>query len=157
MRSVALLSLLALSGCGDSTSPGLDAADTVDAADTLDAAEAPDALPGCDPEATGSYCHDFADQSCGSCHGNEFAIAGTLYTDAAGTSKVSGATVRVVYPGGSLTAVAGSNGVFYTYGQVTGLEAPRVSKCPTTVTMPSAPSSGDCNSCHNAGNRVHLP
>jgi hypothetical protein len=79
--------------------------------------------------------------------------AGTLYTTAAGGTAVTGATVKI----GSVTMISDKGGTFYSSKTVT-LSPPTVSKCPNAdQTMSSTPTSADCNGCHTAGTRIHLP
>jgi hypothetical protein len=101
-----------------------------------------------------------------SCHDHGFTIAGTLYSDAAGTQIVSGATISVYDAfGNEFDVVSQTNGNFYT---AFALEQPLTifaSECPTIQMMSmqiTADAQTGCNqtSCHasNASpGRVHLP
>jgi hypothetical protein len=56
-----------------------------------------------------------------------------------------------------VTMVSDKGGTFYTSKTVT-LSPPTVSKCPNAdMTMSTTPTSADCNGCHKAGSRLHLP
>lgn len=87
-----------------------------------------------------------------------FTLGGTLYTDANGSARVGGATIRIVDNNNqTIDLVTGSDGAFYTTRSLAFPITVEASKCPDTQPMPDTSASGDCNSCHNAGNRVHLP
>ncbi len=102
------------------------------------------------------------------CHDNAygslppFTLAGTLYSDAAGTATISGATLHAVDNyGNDVTIVTTDNGNFWTTGAVTFPVSMRASMCPDDSSM-SAPvnsSGADCNAggCHASGSRIHLP
>jgi hypothetical protein len=85
-------------------------------------------------------------------------IAGTLYGDSAGTSRVGGATIVVTgSDGAEIRMATGPDGNFYS-NQALSLPAhARASKCPDDQTMVSSVTAGGCNSCHVAGMRIHLP
>jgi hypothetical protein len=79
--------------------------------------------------------------------------AGTIYTTAAGGTAVGGATVKI----GSTTMVTDKGGTFYSTKAVT-LSPPTAGKCPSAdQTMTTTPTNPDCNGCHKAGSRIHLP
>jgi hypothetical protein len=79
--------------------------------------------------------------------------SGTLYATAAGGAGVAGATIKI----GNTTMVTDRGGSFYATSAVT-LSPPTASKCPNAdLTMSTTPTSGDCNTCHKAGSRIHLP
>ena len=100
----------------------------------------------------------YAGKTCINCHGAggdspRIYAAGTVYTTAAGGTAVAGATVKI----GNTTMVTDKGGTFYTSSAVT-LSPPTVSMCPNAdQTMPTTPTSADCNGCHTAGSRIHLP
>jgi hypothetical protein len=99
------------------------------------------------------------------CHNNlsaalKWTVAGTLYTDAAGTAPVGGATIRVRGTGGAVQIVTATNGNFFTTQAVTlptAAASVDASKCPALAQMQAAVTTGSCNSCHGAGFRIHLP
>ncbi|MBW2260491.1 MAG: hypothetical protein JRG91_00850 [Deltaproteobacteria bacterium] len=136
----------------------------------LDAApdEASDPTPGdgepdCEPEntPTGSEGHQ-AGEDCMACHASmsgptRWTVAGTLYSDASGSSPVSGATIIVNdAAGATLRLVTHPNGNFYTNEAVELPLSVAASLCPDSAEMLSSASSG-CNSCHDSSFRVHLP
>jgi len=87
-------------------------------------------------------------------------VAGTLYSDAAGTASLAGATIHFTDADGvSLTAVTADNGNFWLRDAVTFPVNAYASLCPDTANMPNAieASGADCNGCHGAGSRIHLP
>jgi hypothetical protein len=105
-------------------------------------------------------------EDCLSCHsaggraaGKPWSAAGTLYTDAAGSSPMQGAKVLIVDARGvSVTLTSNESGNFYT-GE--DLQAPfqyvavdNNGKVTQMVT-PSLPT-GACNSCHSPGNTAQL-
>lgn len=102
----------------------------------------------------------------GGCHdGNtagapRFYIAGTVYTSKAGTAARPGA--KIIIPNGAgnpLKLTAASNGNFWYEAAITINTKPKASGCPNLVQMPSATTSGNCNSggCHGSGSRIALP
>jgi len=100
------------------------------------------------------------------CHNHGFTLAGTLYTSAAGTMIVSGATISVFdVTGKDVEIVAQTNGNFYTTEAVTYPLTAYASACPTIQTMTATiakTSDTGCNqtACHNSGaspGRIHLP
>ncbi len=89
-----------------------------------------------------------------------FSIAGTLYTSKAGTAPRPGATIIIPTGGGNpLELVVAGNGNFWTATPMTVNTKPKASGCPNLVQMPTATTSGNCNSagCHGAGSRIALP
>lgn len=104
-----------------------------------------------------------AGQACISCHGPggtnpRMTVGGTVYSSATGGSAVSGATVTIIGgDGAKLTLVTGRTGNFYTSSAISFPATVEVSKCPDTQVMTDTISSGDCNSCHSASMRLHLP
>jgi hypothetical protein len=87
-------------------------------------------------------------------------VAGTLYATAQGGAPIAGATITVTDANNvTVRLVTASNGNFYT-GQTLAMPL-RVgaSRCPSTRMMSARPSTGDCNSCHQAATtgRIHLP
>jgi hypothetical protein len=53
--------------------------------------------------------------------------------------------------------VTGADGNFWSGAAFGAPGSARASKCPDDQTMASAVTAGGCNSCHSAGNRIHLP
>lgn len=125
---------------------------------------ADDAAPDCEPEQTpaGSEGHR-AGEDCLSCHASmsgsrQWTVAGTLYSDASGSSPVGGATIVVEDAGGAEhRLVTHPNGNFYTNEAVDLPLSVSASLCPDSAEMLSSATSGSCNSCHDASFRVHLP
>ena len=112
--------------------------------------------------------HHNPGQSCigGGCHDGATAgapryyLAGTLYTSKAGTAPRPGAHMIIPSGGGNpLKLTVASNGNFWTETSMTVNTKPKASGCPNLVQMPTATTSGNCNSagCHAAGNRIALP
>jgi hypothetical protein len=103
-----------------------------------------------------------AGKACLSCHGSSqspaITLGGTVYSSATGGSAVSGATVIIREADNTvLNLVTGTTGNFYTTSTISFPITISVSKCPDTVAMPSTPTSGDCNSCHDSSMRIHIP
>lgn len=167
---------LALGGCtvGDVTGVRVDAG----ADDGVDAdPSAPDADPAAPDAASALTCRDEvanpgngehnAGQACIACHagngGPDYTVAGTLYSDAAGTAPVAGATITVVDANGvEVDLVTRTNGNFWTEQNLAFPVQVMASRCPTAVPMIAAVSNGDCNvgGCHAVGapsGRIHLP
>ena len=123
-----------------------------------------DGEPDCEPEQTptGSEGHQ-AGTDCMSCHDSmtgsrRWTVAGTLYSDASGSSPVSGATIIVNdAAGAALRLVTHPNGNFSTNEAVELPLSVAASLCPDSAEMLSSASSGGCNSCHDSSFRVHLP
>jgi len=120
--------------------------------------------PECEPAATasGSQGHK-AGQNCLNCHATmsasrRWTVAGTLYSDAQGSSALSGATITVTDSNGTvIKLVSHSNGNFYTNKTVTFPLSISASKCPDTQVMEDPLTEGGCNGCHTSGSRIHLP
>jgi hypothetical protein len=101
-----------------------------------------------------------------SCHDHGFTLAGTLYTSAAGTAIVSGATLSAIDAlGNEFDMVSQTDGNFYTSFAMTFPVTIYASECPT-IQMMTAPiaqmADPGCNQagCHASGataGRVHLP
>lgn len=102
-------------------------------------------------------------QACLSCHKNRpanqrWTVAGNLYDSASGAKALSGATITITDANKTvITLVTGSDGAFFTTKSVAFPVTVSASKCPDTQTMPTSPDNGDCNNCHTAGSRIHLP
>jgi hypothetical protein len=145
--------------------PGQDL-DTPDAGDEL----GPDASElACEEpvQNVGSGNHN-PGQPCMMCHspagpGPNWKLAGTVYTDAAGTDPVVGATIVVIDANGTRFELpTATNGNFYTPQNVAFPVTVEASKCPDSNPMIAQSATGDCNSggCHSAGStsgRIHLP
>ena len=91
-------------------------------------------------------------------------IAGTLFTDAAGSGRVDGATIHVIdATGADITMRSRRNGTFWTDAPVVFPLDVRASSCPDNankvVPVTQAEDGGNCNraGCHGPGSRVHLP
>jgi hypothetical protein len=94
---------------------------------------------------------------CLSCHPT-FGAAGTIFTDPAGTTTVGAATVRILDADGvTHDGVTCGCGNFLVRDSIAFPATLFVSKCPDTVVMVGEITYGGCNSCHAAGDRVHLP
>jgi hypothetical protein len=102
-----------------------------------------------------------AGTTCISCHSMYFppmTVAGTLYADVAGAMPVVGATILVTdSTGATVEMISTLNGNFYTDRAVTPPLAVAASRCPHHLVMPSGATTGECNSCHGYGSRIHLP
>jgi hypothetical protein len=103
-------------------------------------------------------------QACLGCHNvarggqQPFKIAGTVYAGATSTTGVAGATVTITDNNQAVTTIVTSTaGNFWATNAFAFPVKVSVSKCPDTVSMPTTASSGDCNSCHTSGTRIHLP
>lgn len=137
----------------------------------------PDAAPG-SPDANTGDCDDVVSsvpsgyhkkgQPCLPCHDvavgslPAFTMAGTLYTDSAGSTTIAGATVHALDNlGHDITMVTTDNGNFWSTDSVSFPVTVRASMCPDNASMISSVSSSgaDCNTsgCHGAGSRIHLP
>ncbi len=97
--------------------------------------------------------------TCMGCHGGSIpptlGLAGTLYSDKAGTAPVAGATIHILDADGkSVELVTALNGNFWTEEPVTLPLTTWASTCPTSTAMPTLANSVDCNSCHVAGSRM---
>jgi hypothetical protein len=102
-------------------------------------------------------------QACLTCHNGTaaklFYAAGTIYngtgTPSPGvTVEINDGTttVRIV----SASSPPGAEGNFWTDTQLGASLKVRASSCPANQVMPGN-ASGDCNSCHGASNRIHVP
>ena len=100
------------------------------------------------------------------CHDHGFTLAGTLYTSAAGTTIVSGATISAIDAlGNRFDMVSQTNGNFYTAFAITYPITIYASECPTIQMMSAQITDSSmigCNKtgCHAGGStqgRVHLP
>jgi hypothetical protein len=100
-----------------------------------------------------------------SCHDHGFTLAGTLYTDASGTTPVSGATITAIDSFGySYDVISQSDGNF---DSAFAMEFPitiYVSSCPNiqmmTAQVTEAQAGCNASGCHASGGaqgRVHLP
>ena len=151
-----------------------DAAPGTPAPDAAPGTPAPDAAPGTPPPdaadciaaaglPTPSDGHHNAGQDCLSCHANlqanlRWTVAGTLYGNVSGSSPVAQATIQIIDANGQIVDVAtATNGNFWTLQPVAFPVHAKASQCPSTVAMNAGQSTGSCNSCHNAGFRIHLP
>jgi hypothetical protein len=142
-------------------------------------AAAPDAAAASAPDtASGPACraavqtadtgHHNPGQNCGvtGCHGGGgggpvWTASGTLYTSAAGTTPMVGATVTVIDANGvTIDLVTAQNGNFYTGNAIALPAKVFASQCPSLAQMISTVSAGSCNSCHVGGSATgaaHLP
>lgn len=130
--------------------------------------DAPDAAPAaCDELATPPNGHHNEGQACLGCHTGAggipaFTVGGTLYSDAAGTAPVAGATIHLVDANqNDVTIVTADNGNFWTTQTLVFPVTTHASLCPDTARMftPLDQTGGDCNSsgCHAGTFRVHVP
>jgi hypothetical protein len=103
--------------------------------------------------------------ACLGCHNGtgvapRWTVAGTLYSAAQNGTPIAGATITVTDANNvTVRLVTASNGNFYT-GQTLAMPLRvKASRCPDTRMMSARPSTGDCNSCHQAATtgRIHLP
>jgi len=108
--------------------------------------------------------HHNAGQDCmNGCHNHGFTIAGTVFTQAGGTTPVVGATVHIVQANGTtLNLVTMNNGNFYTSQTLAFPLTVNASSCPDLQAMTATvtgPSPQGCNKsgCYVNGNRIHLP
>jgi hypothetical protein len=172
IRVLAAVGVAVLLGCGAS-SQGTDAAPTGDDATARDADGTHDGQPtdgappgGDGPGGDGPACipapapgpsaHNVG-QDCLSCH-PAFGAAGSIYSDAAGTQTLGAVTVRILdHNGVTHDGVTCGCGNFIVRNSVAFPATLIVSKCPDTAVMVGEITYGGCNSCHAAGNRVHLP
>lgn len=114
------------------------------------------------PGAPPTSGHHNPGEGCLGCHqgGNapRWTLAGTLYTKASGGATLSGATIEAVDAQGQvIRIVTSTNGNFYTGQAITFPVTVRASACPSSVAMVDPPNDGNCNSCHDAAMRIHLP
>lgn len=82
-----------------------------------------------------------------------FGFAGTLYTSAAGTSVLSGATIQVKSGTQTLSAVSDADGNFIFRGSLTFPATTLATQCPSAIPMiaPLNTGGGNCNNCHRPG------
>lgn len=93
-------------------------------------------------------------QDCGSCHNGtkevKFTVAGTLYSDGAGTQTVAGGTVTIANMG---TLTSDVDGNFYSteskYAGATGTDAITAPGGTMMATIDIDAGDGSCNSCHD--------
>lgn len=100
-------------------------------------------------------------EACLTCHATQapvLTLGGNVFDSATGTNAVAGATVTIVDAANAITTlVTGTDGSFYTGKAIAYPAKVAVSKCPDTAAMVSTVTTGDCNSCHGAAMRIHLP
>lgn len=82
-----------------------------------------------------------------------YTFAGTVYTDATGTTPKAGATVWVDFNGTRVSAVSDAEGNFYS---MTPIELPAqtsATACPLVLPMVGliVTGGGNCNNCHKLG------
>jgi len=141
--------------------PPADGATAIEGATLVDGGM--DLAPACVPRSTAVVDgHHNAGQPCLGCHNGagapRFTVAGTLYRTLAGGAAVPSATIVMVDATGKrLQLVTAANGNFYTTVPVALPLSVRASSCPDDQRMVGAVSSGDCNACHDAALRAHLP
>jgi hypothetical protein len=139
----------------------------------------------CEPDATASAPdgHHNEGMSCiaANCHltgqtgagAPAYTYAGTLYTTAAGTTPLGGATIMISMGGTEKKVITASNGNFFMTAAPAGLNAPtnattattKASDCAanaTAVPMTGAlvQGGGNCNNCHRNGGTtspINLP
>lgn len=160
-------------GVGDVDEPAVTAIDAsldvdLDGATVLADAqvEDPDCLPAAAPNGNGNH-NAGANCSSQNCHGGpgaapNWTLAGTLYTDLAGTGVVAGGTLIFTdADNNEIQLVTASNGNFYTLEPVVFPVAVKASRCPNSLSMtaPIAENMGSCNQggCHDSGKRIYLP
>jgi hypothetical protein len=102
--------------------------------------------------------------NCMTCHNNaqptipQFTVAGTLYSALTGGTAVAGATVEVTDATGAVyPLLTGTNGNFYSEQPIVFPVNVRATACPADLFMPTSPTVGACNSCHDATQQVHVP
>lgn len=106
-----------------------------------------------------------AGKRCFSCHGGggagpSMTFGGTAYADAAGTTPLARAEVRLVIGGTAITTYTNATGNFFVLGaRLSGSGVIGARDATTTHTMNAAVTSGDCNSCHDGTTtaRINLP
>jgi hypothetical protein len=107
--------------------------------------------------------HHNAGEGCLGCHQGGggpplFTLAGTLYTKVSGGTAIAGATLEAIDANGATVRIVTSqNGNFYTGQPIAFPVTVRASACPNSAGMLSGVSDGNCNSCHDAAMRIHLP
>jgi hypothetical protein len=96
-------------------------------------------------------------EDCLGCH-HEFTAAGTVYASASATQGAAGVAVTIYGMTQDVHLTTNGVGNFYTtvsFGYGSGAS---VQVAGATMSQPLTSSSiGGCNSCHDAGNRVHTP
>ncbi len=181
MRVLALVVVLGVGSCTVGSSPPPGGGQQVDApaGSAIDAPAAPtDATlvgDGGTPDggfacrnavaAVGNGHHNPGMNCFAACHNHGFTVAGTLYTTAAGTAPLAGATITVTDAAGrAVDIVSQSNGNFYTSAAVTFPVTAHASQCPSIQMMGAqvAATGAGCNQagCHAAAGgagRIHLP
>ncbi len=179
---VTLITAAALSmGCGDkdtgstgddSGSTADDSGDTNGADDSGTTDECNTANEDCGPgTCSGEGSNMLPGSNCQSCHTQGlmpeddepdkwFSVAGTVFSDLAGSDGVSGVTVRVTDSEGTTVELTSSSaGNFKTTKALVPPLNAEVEYNGSTATMASEVSTGACNSCHNcdgpAGGKLH--
>ena len=90
--------------------------------------------------------------TCQNCHGNNFSIAGTVFSDSDGGSKSSGATIFITdSTGKSVTLTSNSVGNFYSTSSMRPPLTAEIDQNGWTMAMSSQATTGACNSCHKCG------
>jgi hypothetical protein len=151
----------------DAAPPAIDSGPSIDGGDGTGSDGAATAGPCIEPVTATDDGHHNAGQSCLGCHDGSqvapvFTLAGTLYTNLAGTSPVVGATIRGVDADGTvIQMVSGNNGNFWTTQAVVFPVQVWASRCPDQRVMIRDVTAEDasCNSagCHDTNFRIHLP
>ena len=139
--------------------------DTADPTCNIDNEECAPGVSGCG----GEGANMLPGSDCLECHSrggdNEapvWSAGGTLYSDIFGTSKVSGAIVRITDSTGSTVELTSSSkGNFYTSRTLTPPLSVEVETDAGTVAMGRTVETGACNSCHKcdgeAGGKMYEP
>ena len=154
---------------GGATTP--DSGARRDGATATPDADPPDAGPTCDDRfVTGSNGVHKQGQAClTGCHtattnGPALSVAGTLYTDPAGTAPIEGAAIHIRdADGNDLPLRTAANGNFWTDQPVRFPITAYATSCPDLTAkvnaVDQAQNGGNCNraGCHAGGSRVHLP
>lgn len=85
--------------------------------------------------------------------GPMFTFAGTVYADMAGTAPKPGATVKVEFGTTVISAVADTDGNFYSTQDITLPAKTLATACPTVAPMVGmiVTGGGNCNNCHRPG------
>jgi hypothetical protein len=113
--------------------------------------------PACIPAPSPAPSLHNVGQDCLTCHPT-FGAAGSIYSDPAGTMTLGAVTVRILDADGvTHEGVTCGCGNFLIRESIAYPATLFVSKCPDTAVMVGEISYGGCNSCHAAGDRVHLP
>jgi hypothetical protein len=92
------------------------------------------------------------------CHRHKLTFGGSVY-QSNGTTTVGNAQIGIRMGGTLVTTYSGSKGNFYSNASGTWATAQIAIRTATgTAVMPTnASASGDCNTCHNASNRIVTP